>query len=115
MAIVSKDELMKQVKELLKENTSDEAIKFMEDVHDTLDSFGDTNKVAELEKTVTELEEKNKKLDEDWRARYTERFYSGTDDKDKLDDPSLSIPPSKDKEEVAPQTFDDLFADKKGD
>ena len=39
-------------------------VRFMEDIHDTLDSFGDTNKVAELEKTVTELEEKNKQLEE---------------------------------------------------
>jgi hypothetical protein len=110
MAIVSKDELLKQVKELLKENTSDEAIKFMEDVNDTMDSFGDTNKVSELEKKVTELEEKVKTTDKEWRDRYTERFYSGTDDKKVIDDPSISTPTESDISENTKKTFDDLFS-----
>lgn len=116
MAIVSKDEIMKQVKELLKDNTSDEAIALIENVNDTLDSLGDSENVDALNKKITELEQTVKDTEEKWRTKYTERFYSGTDDKTKIDDPSVNNPSEKDdKEDNTPETFDDLFSTSKGD
>ena len=115
MAIVSKDEILKQTKELFKENTSDEAIKFMEDINDTLEALGDTNQVLELQNKIKELEEKVETVDKEWRGRYTERFYSGTDDKNIIDDPSVNNPKANESDEDTKETFEDLFADKKGD
>lgn len=115
MAIVSKDEIMKQVKELLKDNTSDEAIALIENVNDTLDSLGDSGKIDELNQKITDLEQAVKDTEDKWRTKYTERFYSGTDDKTKIDDPSVVNPtPSSEEDNNAPETFEDLFSDKKG-
>lgn len=113
MAIVSKDELIKQIKEALGDNiTSDLGISLMENVTDTIGSLGDTKNIDELNKTIKELEEKVKTTEETWRNKYVERFESGTP-KENVDDPSVIL--QKPEEDNSPQTFDDLFTfEKKG-
>lgn len=115
--VVTKDELLKQIKEALGDKlSSDEGISLIENVTDTIGSLGDTDKIDALNKEIETLKETVKTTEETWRNKYTERFYSGTDDKKKVDDPSVNLIPPKDSEEdEAPQTFEDLFSDKKGD
>lgn len=114
MAIVSKEKILEQMKALLNDNTSDEAISFIENVNDTLESLGESGKVDELNTKITELEQKVKDTESEWRRKYTERFYSGEKVEDKIDDPSVNPTPKED-EDNKPKTFDDLFSDKKGD
>lgn len=110
MAIVSKEELLKQIKEALGDNvSSDEGISLIENVTDTIGSLGDTDKITELNKTIADLEEKVKTTEDTWRAKYTERFFSGEKVEDKLDDPSLN-PPPKEEPDNSPQTFEDLIS-----
>ena len=110
MAVVSKDELLKQIKDTLGDKlSSDEGISLIENVTDTIGSLGDTNKIDELNKEIAKLNEEKKQIEEDWRNKYTNRFYSGSDDPKKIDDPSVN-PSPKEEEETAPETFDDLFS-----
>lgn len=110
MAIVSKDELLKQIKEALGEEiSSDKGISIIENLTDTIDSLGDTDKITELNKTIAGLEEKVKSTEDAWRTKYTERFYSGGEVKDRIDDPSLNPPPSEE-EDNKPHSFEDLIS-----
>ena len=110
MAIVSKEELLKQIKTLLGDNTSDEALKLIEDATDTLDANKGGEDVEKLNKRITELEEEKKLLDESWRTKYRERFFSAEPtEKDPPVDPSESTPKEEDEDE-APKHFEDLFS-----
>ena len=116
MAIVSTDELLKQIKEALGDNlTSDVGISLMENVTDTLNSVGDTKQVDSLNKQIADLQEKLETTEKTWRTKYVERFESGTP-KENVDDPSVVTPKVINEVDDSPQTFDDLFTfEKKGD
>lgn len=69
MAIRKYDEIMELVKNRIGEDTTDEAISFIEDISDT---FND------LQTRLTEAGDwkaKYDELDESWRTRYRDRFY----------------------------------------
>lgn len=96
MAVRSRDEILEAVRSRLGEQTDDESIAFLEDITDTL---------TELEEKAngdgTDWEAKYKENDEEWRKRYTERFYSS--------EPEQKEPEPKDPEPEKPKTFNDLF------
>lgn len=64
MSVKTRDELIASLSELLKDNTSDEAISIIEDVSDTFESFNDTEN----------WKEKYEANDKEWRQKYKERF-----------------------------------------
>lgn len=107
MAVVSKEELMTSIKNLIGENTSDEAVKLIEDANDTFDSLSSATGNDELQKRIKELEDKVEETDKSWRKKYTDRFFTGgkdspdDDNQDDLDEPT--------NEEDEPKTFEDLF------
>ena len=96
MAVLKKDELLTSLKGILGDNTSDESLKLLEDVSDTITDF--ENKT----KDTTAWEEKYKKLDNDWRTKYRERFFSKSEN-DEPDEPDIDEPKPKKRE------FSDLF------
>ena len=96
MAVLKKDELLASLKGILGDNTSDEALKLLEDASDTITDF--ENKT----KDTTAWEEKYKKLDNDWRTKYRERFFSKSEN-DEPDEPDIDEPKPKKRE------FSDLF------
>ena len=96
MAVLKKDELLASLKGILGDNTSDEALKLLEDASDTITDF--ENKT----KDTTAWEEKYKKLDNDWRTKYRERFFSKSENDDS-DEPDIDEPKPKKRE------FSDLF------
>lgn len=109
--VVSKDDLLKQVKDYLKEDTSDEAITLLENVSDTLNSMSSED-IEELKKQLAEANEKADKIDKEWRVKYTDRFNSpapksekkgGFEEPDETDD---------DEEEDEPTKYEDLFTTK---
>ena len=100
MAVKTKEEIMEAVKSRIGEDTSDEALAFIEDITDTLDSLSSTNK------DETDWKEKYEQNDKEWREKYTKRFFSkpvGGDDPDPDPEPQTDPEPS------APKTFDELF------
>ena len=66
--ILTKDELMKKLSTIIGDRNDDEAINFIEDVSDTVDSFSKTDD--------TDWKTKYEELDKTWRERYKERFFS---------------------------------------
>ena len=106
MAVKSKEELLSTVKTLIDDNPSDDAIALLEDISDTLDnSTGGSS--DEDKKKIEELEKQVKEVDETWRKKYTDRFFSPSDPKE--DDPSEDDPKDGEGEKHSPKTFEELF------
>jgi hypothetical protein len=93
MAVKTVEELLQAVANIVGDNNSDEALAFIEDVNDT---------VRDLNENNAEWERKYSKLDNEWRNRYKERFFSASevnDDEDFIDE----------QEEKPKTTYDELF------
>lgn len=91
MAVKTVDEIMKKVRERIGEDDSDEAIEFIEDISDTLESFSNT------EDWKTKYEENDKK----WREKYRDRFFTS---KEEVEEDEIEEPEEKEKKK-----FEDLF------
>ena len=88
MAKKTKDELLASAKAILGDNTSDEALTFMEDISDS------------LEVSTEDWEAKYKENDAAWRKRYAERFMSSGGDSDLEPEPD---------DEPKRMTYEELF------
>lgn len=91
MAVKTVDEIMAKVRERIGEDDSDEAIGFIEDISDTLESFSNT------EDWKTKYEENDKK----WREKYRDRFFTS---KEEVEEDEIEEPEEKEKKK-----FEDLF------
>ena len=106
MAVKNRDELFSDLTNILGDNTSEEALQFLENFTDTFASLEETGNDAR----VAELEQKLEDLNETWSKRYKERFFSGgrvnalTDPEDIEEEQSLV------NEDIR---IDDLFKDEK--
>lgn len=90
MAVKTVDEIMAKVRERIGEDNSDEAIKFIEDISDTFESF------SNAEDWKTKYEENDKK----WREKYRDRFFTSKEEvEDDIEEP----------EEKEKKKFEDLF------
>lgn len=94
--IRTKDELLTIINERFSGDETDETIKFIEDVADTLDDL--TAKAADS----TNWEEKYNQLDADWRKRYKERFFTGEDQPEDEEE-------FEEDEKEEKTTYEDLF------
>lgn len=97
--IRTKDEILSLIRERIGDDTSDEAISFIEDVTDTLNDFESrTGDSAEWERKYNDL-------DASWRKKYKDRFFSkeveGVDDD-----------VDEDFEEKKTYKYEDLFEEK---
>ena len=90
MAIKSYDELMGSLKEILKDNTSDEALAFIEDMNDTLKENSGEDWKARYEEN-----------DRQWREKYKARFFDG-----KKED---EVVITEEEEVEKPLRYEDLF------
>ena len=71
--VLNKEEFLATLKNRVGEDTSDDAIKFLEDMSDTYD---------DLAKRTGDSDEWKKKFEENdksWRDKYTKRFFEKTD------------------------------------
>lgn len=95
MAVRTKDELLEAVKTHYGDDTSDDAITFIEDISDTLNDYeSKVNSSGDWETKYNEL-----------AVKYKERFF---DDGKKDKDPKDNTDPDPD-DYVVPETYDDLF------
>lgn len=72
MAVKSYSELVEQVKAILKDNNSDEALGLLEDLADS-----EPNMAGKKYQYDEDMEAKVSALDTEWRERYKKRFYTG--------------------------------------
>lgn len=101
---------MNKIKERVGEDSSDEALKFLEDMTDT---FNDLHTKATTQNKKTD-EDWQKELDEvenKWRTKYRDRFFSGSSTDDDNED-KLLMPDVKKPTPEESVTFDDLFTEK---
>lgn len=104
--VLTKDELMKRIKERVGEDKSDEALKFIEDITDTYNDL--ETKLTPNKKSDEEWQKELEAKDNEWREKYKARFFdSGAVDETKGD--PLIDPPKKEKSPEETITFDDLF------
>ena len=69
MAVRTREEIMELVRQRFANDTTDESINFIEDLNDTLES------VNEVETLRTQI----KTIDDTWRKKYRDRFFSKKD------------------------------------
>lgn len=103
--IRSYEEIMDAVKTRLSDDTSDEALAFIEDISDTLKS-GNSNEAEELKKKL----EENDKM---WRKKYMDRFFNNDIDKEiEKETVNNNLTDEPDVPD-GPQTFEELFETQK--
>lgn len=98
MAIRSITELIESARTLIGENTSDEALSFMDDLSDTMTDFNTRTQDS------TDWHQRYDENDAMWRKRYADRF-SGKPVEEEDDSYELPDPPKK--------TYLDLFEEVK--
>ena len=101
--VLTKKDIMEQVKGIIGENTDDASLKFLEDLSDTFDDL-DTKVKGDGEDWKTKYEENDK----EWRKKYQDRFFNGTQEDDTLE-PSDPKKKEEEEDENEPLHFEDLF------
>lgn len=99
MAVLTKDEFFNEVNGIVGTNTSDEALKFIENMTDT---YNDLEKKTDVD--PENWEEKYHQLDESWKQKYKNRFFSTGGNSAIMDEDNQ---PVKDPEKI---TMEDLFS-----
>lgn len=97
--ILSKEELMTEMKSIIGERTDDEAIKFIEDVTDTIDALEEQNNEN------NESDEWKSKYEE-IVTKYKERFFNQEVDKNEKSEEEEE---EEEETEDNPETYDELF------
>lgn len=106
MAVRTREELLKIVRDYVKDNTDDATLQLLEDVDDTFKDF------AEKQKDETDWKAKFEENDKDWRTKYKDRFMSGGDDEKKDVNPTPADE-KKEEDEDEKETFNDLFSEER--
>lgn len=99
MSVRTRDEILEIVRNRIGDDTSDEAIEFIEDITDTLNDYE-----SRLSDT-TDWRARYEENDAEWREKYKARFFSDEiveDETDIVDD-----------EESKPMKYEDLFTEEK--
>lgn len=107
---LNRDDFINAISAIVGERTDDEAIAFVENMTDTYDAFGDSEK----DKTIEELKKSLENTEQAWRKKYRDRFYGGTDEEE---NPS-NQPLEEDKDDMLEAeeiTIDDLFKEERED
>lgn len=78
--VLTRDDFMNTIKDVIGENTDDKSIKLLEDAADTLKDYED--KIATGDGGWKDKYEENDKM---WRERYTQRFFSPAPDNKSVD------------------------------
>lgn len=103
MAVLKRDDYFARLHERLGDDTSDDAITFLEDMTDTYNEME-----TRANGDGTDWEKRYHELDEAWKKRYRHRFFNGGD-KSIVDGEIIDEKTDNDPEEI---TVDDLFTEK---
>lgn len=98
MAVVTKEEILNAINEIVGEDSSDKVISLIENVTDTIDSL------TEAAADSTDWKQKYEDNDNEWRAKYKARFFDTGDD-ESVEDVEQVV----EDDEVEKTTYEDLF------
>ena len=102
MAKLEREAFLERIKSKLGETPSDEDIAFLEDMTDTYDGLSGTFTQDDIDNAV-------KAKDEEWRKKYTERFFDSGEKPDEGKGCS-----GGDDESAENITIEDLYTEKEG-
>lgn len=104
--VLNKEDFMKRLQERIGEDTSDEAMSFIEDMTDTFNDM-ETRSSGNNDE---QWQKKYNELDKSWREKYKARFFnSETTPEDALGGHKEDV-----KEDAEEKTFADLFEEREG-
>lgn len=104
--VLNKEDFMKRLQERIGEDTSDEAMSFIEDMTDTFNDMETRSSGNNDEQWQKKYDE----LDKTWREKYKARFFnSETTPEDALGEQEEDV-----KEDAEEKTFADLFEEREG-
>lgn len=104
--VLNKEDFMKRLQERIGEDTSDEAMSFIEDMTDTFNDM-ETRSSGNNDE---QWQKKYNELDKSWREKYKARFFnSETTPEDALGEQEEDV-----KEDAEEKTFADLFEEREG-
>lgn len=101
MAILNKEDFMSHIKTLIGDNDSDETLKIVEDITDTINDYD-----TKVKGDGTDWKQKYEENDKAWREKYRERFFNGSSN----DDDNEGNGGSDNDDHKAPKTFEELFS-----
>lgn len=93
MAILTREQLMESIRNRVGDDTSDEALAFIENVNDTIENMSSDKN--------TDWKAKYEENDAAWRQKYKDRFFNSSSE-DKDDD-------FEEDEKKKPMTYEALF------
>ena len=103
MAVLSKEDLFNKIKERIGDATDEETLSFVEDVTDTFNEL-ETKATGD----GTDWKAKYDELDESWKKKYRDRFFSGeTSAEDVKEEQEEDVKSDGEKKE-----FKDLFEER---
>lgn len=106
MAVLDREAFMSRLQERIGEDTSDEAMLFIEDMTDTFNDMETKSSGNNDEEWQTKYDE----LDKSWREKYKARFFnSETTPGDVKDDQEEDV-----KDDAEEKTYADLFEEREG-
>ena len=106
--VLNKEEFLASIKERIGEDTTDNSIKFLEDMTDTFDSLS-KNSNEDWQKKYEDQVKKTEETESAWRKKYTDRFFDTPADQDK--EPKVGTLNDGDGDNT-PKKFSDLFKEK---
>lgn len=101
MSVLNKEQFFNRINERIGNDTSDDAISFMEDMADTFNALSTSNASSEIEEWKRKYEEN----DAAWKKKYTHRFFSGGE----MNYSPYKEEQSSDEDDLENITIDDLF------
>ena len=106
MAVLNKEEFMKRLRERIGEDTSDEAMSFIEDMTDTFNDMEARSSGNNDEHWKQRYDE----LDKSWRKKYRDRFFNSETTPDEIKDEQEDDV----KDDAKEKTYADLFEEREG-
>ena len=107
MIYEKKEDFMKALEKLVGDRKDDDILEIIENFSETYDRPG----VDELNEKIRKMEADYAALDDDWRRRYRERFFSGaeTTSQEVKEEQEDDV-----KRDGGPQTYEELFKEREG-
>lgn len=106
MVVLNREDYFARLNTMIADNSSDEAIQFLEDMSDTYNDME-----HRIEGDGTDWETRYHDLDNQWKERYKKRFFAGG-----TNNPNEKIKVEEDEDEYDPENVNvnDLFIKKEG-
>lgn len=101
--IITKQEILEQIKSKIGDSTDDNDLKMLEDISDTFDDL--KSRVDEAGDWKTKYEENDKA----WKQKYRDRFFN-TEAKDEIEEHEKEKEKEMEIDEPKKLSFDDLFS-----